>query len=97
MPNGHAWTEGDEDLFTDLREYDQTQAIAWCSQFIQPRKTENRNYTSYGLKHLLEAQTKIYMTNNQFKDLMLCLGHKPVHQRYLNWTFRIRIDKDARL
>ena len=41
------------------------------------------------MKHLLERDTKIYMTNNQFKDAMLLCGYEPVDERLLNWNYRI--------
>lgn len=51
----------------------------------------NTNYdkTSYGLKHILEHDTGIYLTNNEFKDAMLICGYEPVNPQELNWTYCI--------
>ena len=40
-------------------------------------------------KHMLERDTDIYMTNNQFKDAMLACGFLPVNERELNWHYCI--------
>ena len=77
------------DLFTDLSDNEQQKALDWVATYIKPIKSENRKHTSYGLKHLLEHDTGIYMCNNQFKHLMLICGYKPVRENALNWTFRI--------
>jgi len=47
--------------------------------------------TSYGLKHLLEKDTGIYLTNNQFKDALWLVGYKPVNTDELNWRYRIEL------
>lgn len=75
-----------DDCFTDEKK---DKCIAWVHEFMVERKTPNRYHTSYGLKHLLERDTGIYMTNNQFKSLMLKCGHYPVSDIELNWTYRI--------
>ena len=38
---------------------------------------------------MLERDTDIYMTNNQFKDAMLACGFLPVNERELNWHYCI--------
>ena len=42
-----------------------------------------------GIKHLLERDTGIYLTNNEFKDAMLQAGYEPVDPNELNWHYRI--------
>ena len=54
-----------------------------------PRKTPLLSNSSYGLKHMLERDTDIYMTNNQFKDAMLACDFLPVNERELNWHYCI--------
>ena len=53
------------------------------------------NKTSYGLKHVLEGDTKIYLTNNQFKDATLLAGYEPVDPREYNWRFKIILVRDT--
>lgn len=77
------------DLFTDLPVGQQKKAIEWIGAYIRPIKSENRRHSSYGLKHLLEYDTGVYMCNNQFKHLMLMCGFEPVREHEINWTFRI--------
>lgn len=63
--------------------------LNWIRQNILPRKTPLLSNSSYGLKHMLERDTDIYMTNNQFKDAMLACGFLPVNERELNWHYCI--------
>ena len=46
-------------------------------------------HTSYGLKHYLEHDTGIYVTNNAFKDAMLICGFEPADPHELNWHYCI--------
>lgn len=87
--DGHAWTELDHELFSDMRPDEQERIRVWIRQNIVPRKNACHGHTSYGIKHLLERDTGIYMTNNQFKDAMLVAGYEPVNPRELNWEYRI--------
>ena len=56
---------------------------------IMPRRTPNENHTSYGIKHILERDTGVYVTNNQMKDAMLGCGFEPRKVDELNWAFCI--------
>ena len=59
----------------------------WLKANVFPRKTPLRLPTSYGMKHVLQFRTGIYMTNNQFKEAMLICGFKPVEAEELNWWY----------
>lgn len=96
-PDHHAWTENDETLFSDVCEADQQMALLWVKWNLWPRKTFNGHRTSYGLKHLLEDDTKIYLTNNQFKDLMLQCGYRVKNPKELNWVFNVSISDGTEL
>lgn len=86
---GRAWTEDDTALVTDMTEEEQEKIMSWIHENILPRKMPLLTRSSYGIKHLLERDTGIYMTNNQFKDAMLLCGYEPVDERLLNWNYRI--------
>lgn len=58
------------------------------SNFIRT-KTANFDKSSYGLKHILEDDTGIYLTNNEFKDVMLMCEYEPVNPNALNWYYCI--------
>lgn len=79
----------DDALFTDLSAEDQKAALAWFNEHIAPIKSPNYRHSSYGLKHMLEKETSVYMTNNQFKHMMLMNGYKPKDHNDLNWHFCI--------
>lgn len=89
--NGHPYSHRDDTkLFSDLPEDKQNLAKEWVEKYCQKAVALNRKHTSYGLKHTLEHCTGVYMTNNQFKDLMLICGHFPKEPRELNWQFYIK-------
>ena len=92
--DGHAWTEKDEALFSDVRPEDRELALLWVKWNLWPRKTCSK-VSSYRLKHLLERDTHIYLTNNQFKDLMLLCGYRVHNPLTLNWCFYAEVSKGA--
>ena len=79
----------DAGLITDKPVEEQQQVMAWIRRNIPPRKTENQRHTSYGIKHILQHDTGIYLTNNEFKDAMMLAGYQPVDENALNWTYGI--------
>ena len=89
LDDGHPFTTFDYSLFSDLSADDQIKAEAWVTEYCKPVKTFNTKHSSYGLKHDLQKSTGVYMTNNQFKDLMLQHGFKPANTHDLNWNFGI--------
>lgn len=82
-------TQNDDAHFRDLTEEEQQMALRWLRYNVIPTKTPYEGRTSYGMKHVLEDRTKIYMTNNQFKEAMLVCGFFPVDTDELNWCFCI--------
>lgn len=86
--NENGWQ--DDQLMTDCSEETQSAVQEWIKKHIQPSKRAVwRN--SYGLKHLLEADTGLYLTNNQFKHAMQIAGYSPVDPDELNWRYRIKV------
>ena len=78
----------DEDQhFRDLTVSEQEKALAWIRDNVYPRITPLLCHTSYGMKHVLERRTNIYMTNNQFKEAMLLCDFYPVEVDILNWNY----------
>lgn len=86
---GIPWTKDDEALLTDLSKEEQQKILDWIEKNIQPRKTVLEGHSSYGLKHIQEHDTGIYLTNNQFKHAMLLAGYLPNKEYVLNWNFCI--------
>jgi len=85
--NENGWE--DSELLSDIPKEEQEEVLSWISNGIHPRKTINRCCTSYGLKHVLQGDTGIYLTNNQFKDAMMISGYKTDNPNRLNWYFNI--------
>ena len=84
--NGYA----DSSLITDKDAETIRQVGEWIRNNILAAKGVNE-HTSYGLKHMLENDTGIYLTNNEFKDAMLLAGFPPVDENELNWRYRIEM------
>ena len=61
----------------------------WIRSKLIRIKTPNYDKSSYGLKHILEKDTGLYLTNNEFKDAMLMCGYEPVNPNDLNWNYCI--------
>lgn len=83
-------TGEDKEHFCELTAEERDKVLTWLYYNVLPAKTPLYGYTSYGMKHLLEDRTRIYMTNNQFKEAMLYSGFLPANPDVLNWNFYIR-------
>lgn len=79
----------DADLITYHSEEEQRIVMDWIANNIHPRKTVLYDNSSYGLKHILERDTGIYLTNNEFKAAMLFAGYAPANPNGINWYYRI--------
>ncbi len=98
--NGHPWSIGcadpdpkkrgeDAALMTDLPEDIQHKVSDWIFANIRKRESPNYDHDSYQLKHQIERDLGIYLTNNQMKDAMMNEGFHPVKENELNWHFYI--------
>ena len=83
--NGHPWSIGcgdpnpakrgeDSALMSDLPEDVQRKVSDWIFGKLWKRDTPNYDHDSYELKHQIERELGIYLTNNQMKDAMLQEG-----------------------
>ena len=95
IQNGRLYTNENErednGLLSDKSEAVQEAVISWITDHIRESRRILRSRSSYVLKHDLECDTGIYLTNNEFKDAMMRCGYMPVDQDELNWHYRIRI------
>ena len=84
----------DADLLHDLP-YDEIARIGdWIKENIRHADAHGEAYNSYGLKHRMEREIGIYVTNNQFKHAMLLAGYRPHNPNVLNWEFDIELRKN---
>jgi len=51
-------------------------SIGFLMQFATPRKTQNKSFSSYGLKHDAEAWAGLYITNGALVAAALILGYR---------------------
>ena len=93
MKNGRPYSNEngyvDDGLITSYPQEEIDAVMNWIAENISPRKTPLDGHTSYGIKHLLQRDIGIYLTNNEFKDAMLQAGYEPVAPDDLNWYYRI--------
>ena len=75
------------DLPTDERNI----LLDWCKDLYEekPIKGINRTNSSYGLKHLFEKETGIYVNNGAFKGAMFLAGFDVGNLFATNWQFNI--------
>lgn len=69
----------------------------WINERIEPfrRKLRPQNrLNSYGLKHVMERETGVYVTNGQFKGAMQAAGYEAFDTEDINWTYNIQIRKE---
>ena len=85
----------DAALLTDEPKEIQEAVMEWVKQQIKPGKKPLISYSSYGLKHILQGDTGIYLSNNAMKDAMLLAGFEPVDPEEGNWHYRISIKSKA--
>lgn len=78
----------DDKLITDRPSQELKVISNWIKKNIVPSDTPYDG-NNYSLKHLLEHDTGLYMTNNEFKDAMLLTGFLPVDPDALNWEYNI--------
>ena len=50
----------------------------WIKKFLFTNPYNPETKSDYHLKHILEHDTGIYLTNNQFKEAMRICGYEPV-------------------
>ena len=87
----------DDELITDLSVEYQDKARQWVELFVSPRKTVNKKFTSYSIKHWIERYIGHYITNNQAKDIMMRCGYEPVDPDKLNWYYKVNIKESGKL
>lgn len=98
--NGHPWSIGcgdpdpskrgeDAALMSDLSEDVQRQVSDWIFGKLCKRDTHNYDHDSYELKHRIERELGIYLTNNQMKDAMLQEGFRPVISKLIRMMWQI--------
>lgn len=74
----------------------------WIDLRLCITQSSIQRHSSYGLKHVLQADTGIYLTNCQFKAAMRFCGWIPCKKdcirdndpNMVNWIFQCRIVKD---
>lgn len=68
----------------------------WISERIAPvsrkMRAENR-LISYGLKHQMEREIGLYVSNGQFKGGMAAAGYEAFDTDGINWTYNIELKR----
>lgn len=67
----------------------------WIEHAIQPALKADEHFSSYGLKHEYERETKLYVSHAQFKGAMLVARYLPTEKGEQNWHFKIKPTYDV--
>ncbi len=79
-------------------EVDQLQHITkYINTYFEPSKSIYRKRSSYGLKHLVERNIGIYISNGEFIAAMLLCGYQSYKETTWNCYFKIKNRKEALL
>lgn len=79
-----------EDKFEDLNKEEQGKLLEWIKEnFTSTKNINNKTYSSYGLKHIIQKQEGLYVTNEQFKKAMLLCGFNVGNPHNRNWYFNV--------
>ena len=93
LVNGRPYTNEngsvDKALVDSLTDQERETLFKWIAVRIHKVNYINRKRSSYSLKHLFKDDTRIYVTNNQFKDAMMSAGFLPADYDELNWHYAI--------
>ena len=84
----------DDALITDHSIWEINEVMKWIKENVRRSRKILYGRTSYGIKHKLQHDTGIYLTNNEFKDAMMYMGYYPVNPDELNWRYRIVLTKE---
>lgn len=87
----------DDALLDDLPKRQQKDVMRWIDDNFYVRKTPNYNYHTYWLKHALQYETGIYITDNQMKDAFLRAGFEPLDKYEETWKFCLGVKNQTRL
>lgn len=88
MDKKYYFDPADSDRLIDMEDEGES-VVHWIDDNLSPIKSVNHYHTSYGLKHIMESDIDLYVTNSQFKEAMLICGYEPHDPSRLNWNFRI--------
>lgn len=76
--------------FQELPEERKRYLLDWIAANLIPIKTFNTKHTSYGIKHLIQAEYPYeYFYNGAFKGAMLEAGYKVKDMDAQNWQFNV--------
>ena len=88
-------TRDEDEHCSELPEEELKSALAWIKQNLVPRETPLEGYSSYSIKHIMEHSIGLYVTNQQFKELMLLCGFYPVKVDEKNWRYCLSMKSPA--
>ena len=87
----------DDALLEDLPKRQQKDVMNWIYNNFYVRKSPNHNYHTYWLKHALQYETGIYITDNQMKSAFLKAGFYPLDKYEESWKFNLGVKNVSKL
>lgn len=77
--------------FSDMDDKIRCMTIGWVDKNLKKRKTVNKHRTVYGVKHVLQAQTGIYLTESQFAEALLMCGFQLIRTSRCKYVMHINV------
>lgn len=77
--------------FPDLDDKIRYMTIRWIDHNLKKRKTANKHRTVYGVKHVLQAQTGIYLTESQFAEALLRCDYRLIRSSHCKYVMYINV------
>lgn len=81
--------------FSDMDDKIRCMTIGWIDKNLKKRKTVNKHRTVYGVKHVLQAQTGIYLTESQFAEALLMCGFQLIRKSRFKYVIHINVSEKS--
>ena len=81
--------------FPDLDDKIRYMTIRWIDHNLKKRKTANKHRTVYGVKHVLQAQTGIYLTESQFAEALLRCGYQLIRKSQRKYVMYVNVSEKS--
>lgn len=72
-----------------LPDRDKALIVDWIRGHLVHHRREL--HSSYGLKHIMHGDIRLYVTNGQMKGAMRACGFTPLSEEDLNWVYRVKV------
>lgn len=84
----NTWPGNQPEDYQNLQETNRWVLDLWILNHLLPGR---RMMSSYELKHIMERENGLYVTNGQFKGAMQQAGYNAHDTSEINWLYHVRV------